>query len=430
MAVSWPLKVSPNGRYLVDQAGVTFLICGDVAWNLEAELNLTDADTYLADRQGRGFNAVLFQGMEHFFSDNTPKWANYNGDLPFDSGNDFTLPNAKYWNHIEAIMEAAKARDMAVFFWPAYTGFAATTEGWYDVMASLGAAKMRTYGRWIGERFKNQSNLVYVLDGDRQPANKELIRQLAYGIVEKDTTAPKLMSSHLDRGTHSLDFWPSEFVTLNAVYTTNGVPVYQETREQYQLSRHVPNFFVEGYYEGDSHAISALELRKQIHLPLVSGACGAFFGNDTVWRFQGSYSSSFNSTGAQHAARAWTFWKQLYSVARPDLLTPDFDHSVVTAGYGTDGGSDYAPALWRSNGGRLVCYIPTSRNVTVNMSKIRGGASGSPAGLGNCFWEWVDPTNGASSGVQTIAASGSNTFTGPGNNAAGDGDWLLNISGG
>ena len=54
------LGVSGNGHYLVEAAnGKPFFLLADTAWNLDA---LTDAeiDRYLIDRDGHGFNAVMF----------------------------------------------------------------------------------------------------------------------------------------------------------------------------------------------------------------------------------------------------------------------------------------------------------------------------------------------------------------------------------
>ena len=55
------LKVSGNGRYLVDQTGAPFLIVGDSPWSLIVQVNETDRETYLADRQTRGFNSLITQ---------------------------------------------------------------------------------------------------------------------------------------------------------------------------------------------------------------------------------------------------------------------------------------------------------------------------------------------------------------------------------
>ena len=50
--------MSANGRYLVDQNNVPFLMTGDSPQAIIADLSLTEAATYLADRKARGFNTL------------------------------------------------------------------------------------------------------------------------------------------------------------------------------------------------------------------------------------------------------------------------------------------------------------------------------------------------------------------------------------
>src|SRR5437879_11712640 len=55
---AYPLKISANGRYLVDQNAKPFRIQGDYAQSLIANLTYAEADKYLSDRQKQGFNIV------------------------------------------------------------------------------------------------------------------------------------------------------------------------------------------------------------------------------------------------------------------------------------------------------------------------------------------------------------------------------------
>ena len=102
---------------------------------------------------------------------------------------------------------------------------------------------------------------------------------------------------------------------------------------------------------------------------------------------------------------------------------PDHDHSVVTAGYGTDGNNDFATGVWRSNRNRILYYFPAigGGTMTVDMSKLRGA---------NANTSWFDPTTGSETTIGQFASSGSRVFTGPGNNAGGDTDWIFSAAGG
>src|SRR5262245_29427641 len=52
------LKVSPSGRYFVDQDGKPFFYLGDTCWLLFQRLNRQELDDYLKDRAGKGFTVI------------------------------------------------------------------------------------------------------------------------------------------------------------------------------------------------------------------------------------------------------------------------------------------------------------------------------------------------------------------------------------
>ena len=64
----FPLSVGPGERYLVDAAGRPFLIHGDTAWSLIAQLTREDVELYLDDRRARGFNTILVNLIESRFA--------------------------------------------------------------------------------------------------------------------------------------------------------------------------------------------------------------------------------------------------------------------------------------------------------------------------------------------------------------------------
>ena len=79
-AVSFPLRVSADQRHLEDQAGRPFMVVGDTAWSLVAQLSADDIERYLDDRARRGFNAVIVNLIEHKFASRAP--ANRHGVMP------------------------------------------------------------------------------------------------------------------------------------------------------------------------------------------------------------------------------------------------------------------------------------------------------------------------------------------------------------
>ena len=67
-AASFPVRLSPNGRYLVEAGGAPFLIHGDAAWSFVVQLTKEDADIYFEDRKQKGVNAVIANLIESFYS--------------------------------------------------------------------------------------------------------------------------------------------------------------------------------------------------------------------------------------------------------------------------------------------------------------------------------------------------------------------------
>ena len=77
----FPLRVEPGRRYLVTADGHPYLLTGDAAWSLIAQLREADIDRYLDDRKSRRFNTILVNLLEARYASNAP--ANIYGERPF-----------------------------------------------------------------------------------------------------------------------------------------------------------------------------------------------------------------------------------------------------------------------------------------------------------------------------------------------------------
>jgi len=107
----YPLKVSANSRYLVDQRNAPFLIVGDVPQPIVTMASTVDAASYFDDRQARGFNAmwidVLVAGPYYYYCPDDG--STYGGIRPFtgyvpggtDTAHyDLTKPNEAYFARV------------------------------------------------------------------------------------------------------------------------------------------------------------------------------------------------------------------------------------------------------------------------------------------------------------------------------------------
>lgn len=422
-AVVFPLRVVAGKRYLVDANGTPYLLHGDTGWSLIADLSLADAEVYLEDRRQRGFNAVLVNLLEHKFATNAPR--NFNGDPPFTTPGDYATPNEAYFAHVDAVIAKAAAKGILLLLTPSYLGFDGGDEGWYQEMVANGTAKLRAYGRYLGQRYAGNSNILWVNGGDYNPPDKSLTRAIALGIAE---TAPNaLQTAHGAPETAALEYWSGEsWLKLDNLYTRD--PVYQAALTEYGRPEQMPFVLIEGRYENDALPEgTAQRMRVQAYQALLSGASGQVFGNNPIWHFDGP---GLSPTGTPATWEGWlgspgavsmTAVHGLFAPRAWWTLVPDLNNSFLTAGLGTPD-LDRAVAAKAGNGSFAVVYVPTARTVTIDLAKLAGP---------RVTARWYDPANGAFASIAESPFSlASNpqlqAFTPPGANSSGsDSDWAL-----
>jgi hypothetical protein len=412
-APNYPLKLSSNGLYLVDQANQPFFMNGDSAWSLISQLSQADADTYLSDRARKGFNLVLVNLIEHKFSANAP--ANLAGQVPFATAGNFSAPIEAYFAHADWVINKAAEKGIVVLLAPIYLGYACGDEGWCDDVKSSSLATMRSYGRYVGNRYKKFPNIIWLIGGDADPVANGVaakLREFVAGVQEVDTG--HLITAHNARGQAAMDIWATDsWLDINNIYTSGNE--YQAALTQYNRAGAKPFFLLESNYENQA-GITSLNLRQQAYWSVLSGGIvGHIFGNCPMWHFNAPSTSSFctgstwqsqlNSTGSttlSHVGR-------LFRSRAFYLLVPDQAHSVLTAGF--QSGTSYAAAARASDGSSVIAYIPTSRTVTINLTQIAGASARA--------W-WFNPRTAAATLINTYPTSGTMSFTPPDSS-----DWVL-----
>ena len=174
--VELPLEVGEDRRHLTDQNGKPVLIVGDTAWSLIADLTEADATFYLDDRQRRGFNALIVNLIELKFSTDPPRTRT--GVEPFRNPGDFSTPNPAYFDYAHRLIAAANRRGIIVWLCPAYLGWGGSDEGFFRQIQAGGKANLQAYGRFVGRRFKDLPNIVWMVGGDyAMPAEPPLDRR-------------------------------------------------------------------------------------------------------------------------------------------------------------------------------------------------------------------------------------------------------------
>ena len=165
----FPLQVTPDARHLADRSGTPFLLVGDTAWSLIAQLNDADIQRYLDDRVHRGFNAIIVNLIEHKFASHAPN--NLAGVSPFLAPGDFAHPNPAYFDYAHAAVAEANRRGIAVFLCAAYLGWDGGDEGFFKDIKAAGPAALRQY-RTLRRRAFQGSAEHRVDDGRRFRATR------------------------------------------------------------------------------------------------------------------------------------------------------------------------------------------------------------------------------------------------------------------
>ena len=414
---SFPLKLSSNKRYLVDQQNVPFLINQASSWGLIQSLSEADAAGYLDALKQRGFNTVMVS-IVSYDTRMAGKPPNWQGTSPFKVQWDYSTYDEAYFAHADRVIDLAKDRGMLVTLVPSYLGYASEpNQGWFDELlgANNSVAKSLAYGRFLGQRYKNFGNIIWVAGGDNTPAaGSELenrLKAIIDGIRENDS---HLWTAHWDSVGHGNGVASTEnptfasYMSLNGYYAYDYNLTYQRDLGFYNRTPAMMMFHLDQSYEGEAGGTPDNIRRKAYDVMLMGGAGSSFCAGQNWWGFL-NWKTSMDTPGTQQT----TLWYRLFASRHWYELVPDQDHTAVTAGLGEWGSLDYVAAARTASGSTLMAFLPSSRKVTVDMTKLSGAQAKA--------W-WYNPSNGQSTSLGTFPTTGTKDFTPPS-----AGDWLLVI---
>jgi hypothetical protein len=414
---AFPLKPSENNRYLVDQNNVPFLMLGDAPQAMVGNLSVAQAKFFIENRAKYGINALWVNLLCDSYTACNADGTTFDGVAPFTTPGDLSTPNPAYFDRAAKMLKAAEAKGMVVLLDPIETG------GWLGVLDDNGTTKARKYGEFLGKRFRDSPNIVWMSGNDfqswRDDNQNALVLAVAKGIRAKD-------SNHIH--TIELDYYVSASLDdrkwrpvlgLDAVYTYR--PTYAKELSEYKRADFRPTFLVEANYEfehnGGTDGGTTQNLRRQEWWTAFSGTTGQLYGSAYSWRLQNDWADNLDTIGI----RQFSYVKQLLGPVPWWNLVPDRQHEVLIKGYGKFSKDDpipddtYATAAAAPDGTLVMAYLPTIRTVTIDMTKLSRPATAI----------WFDPTNQSEIALGTFDNTGTQDFTPPGNNHDGDGDWVF-----
>jgi hypothetical protein len=411
--VEFPLRISTNHRYLVDQRGQAFLINQASSWGLVQSLSTEDAGAYLDLLAQRGFNAVMVSVISNDkrMAGDPPAWQ---GIEPFLSQWDFSTPNPAYFAHADAVIRLAQQHSMLVELVPCYLGFASDpTQGWADELVDSGnnLDTSRAYGRFLGDRYKSFDNIVWVAGGDNlPPAGSELeqrLKAIVEGIRERDPA--HLWTAHWSSGDTGV--MASEnpafasMMDLNGYYAFDYDLTYERDLDTYASQPTKPLFHLDMSYETEEGGTPS-NIRRKAYDALLSGAAGSSFNAGPDWYLFHNW-KNMDTQGT----RETKYWYQLFTSRPWQNLVPDRDHRVLVSGYGEYGTVDYVSAARTEQADLLIAYLPNGGEVTVDLSALQAERTHS---------YWYDPTQGTARDLGRADARGEQQFRAPSS-----GSWVL-----
>jgi len=420
-APGFPLKVAPSRRHLIDQNGKPFLIAGESPQALMVKVSTADAQMFFANRRSHGFNAVWINLLCRKGTGGRADGSTYDGIKPFKNADDLSAPNEEYFARCDRMIELAAADELLVILDPC------ETIDHLKLMVANGPEKCRAFGRYLGERYKKLDNILWMSGNDFQSwkdeKNDSAVLAVAQGIKEKDPRHLHTIElDYLVSGSVDDARW-KPVIDLSAAYTY--YPPYAQVQKDYNHVEPIPVFMVESDYEFERDSTPAI-LRRQEYWSILAGACGQLYGNGYTWPFKDGWKEQLDTPGANQMRHV----KSLFEPRAWHELIPDQKHEVLTDGYGTFDAtttpgnryvmtSDYATTAATSDGKLVIAYLPSLRTVPLDMSGLSAASTA----------RWYDPSRGTYTQItgSPLANRGRRQFAPPGNNADGDGDWLLVI---
>lgn len=415
--------ISADKHYLL-KAGKPFFWMGDTAWELFHRLNRKDADHYLQHRSAQGFTVIQAVVLAEFDGLNTP---NVYGEKPLIN-NDPEKPNEKYFEHVDYIINQAAFYNLNIALLPTWADKVYKNK-WGIGPEIFNERNAAAYVTWLANRYKDKTNIIWILGGDRNPRDEHDIaiwRVMGKAIMQA-TDNKAIITYHCQPNEQGSAEWfrNEDWFMFNMFQNGHcrDVANYDKILNSYNSKPTRPVIDGEPLYEDhpvcfnmqDLGTSSAYDVRKYAYLDLFAGAFGHTYGCHDIWQMYAPGREPVNGphyywTAAMDLPGATQMKYVRKLLESHPLLDRVPDQSVIVENSYTPmqriqatRGSDY-----------LFVYTAEGKPFTVIMGKIKGVELKA---------YWYDPRTGKVTDAGTAANSGKRVFTPPGSGYGND--WVL-----
>jgi hypothetical protein len=423
------LRVSDNKRFLVTEDGKPFFWLGDTAWELFHRLTREEAEKYLRDRASKKFNVIQAVVLAEMDGLHTP---NAYQEVPLDN-DDPASPREEYFRHVDFVIDKAKELGLYIGLLPTW-GDKVFKDRWGIGPEIFNDGNARAYGKWIGNRYKDRKNIIWILGGDRNPRHEQdvnLWRAMADGIAEGTGGNDKaLMTFHpqpndlADAGSAKW-FHNDAWLDFNMFQTGHCREnnVWERLQVAYKLSPLKPVLDGETLYEDhpvcfnakDLGTSSAYDIRKHAYFDVFAGAFGHTYGCHDIWQMYAPHREPVNGPHFPwYVAIDLPGATQMQHLRNLIESRPMMDRIPAQSVLGDTGGNNDHIQATRGKD-YIFIYTAQGNKITVDPAPITGK---------ECIATWYDPRNGTFQASEKFTKA-KKTFTAP---TGGYGqDWVLII---
>jgi len=382
----YPVKVSENGRYVVDQDGNPVFWLGTTQWQIFREYTLDEARTTLRRVKANGFAFV--QAMLMGVGDGTHP--NVYGEKPWIN-NDPLTPNEAYFRNVDSVIQAARENNV-VFSVTLYH---------QRYRKYITVKNARAWARWLAQRYKRVPNIVWSMTPEARQEFVPVLRELAAGLKEGDG-GYHLITFKPDPAPYSSSFIHDEaWLDFNSMQTWNSVQlIYPMVTKDYNLKPVKPVLMAEGAYEQGSEYgfdVTPLWIRRQAYYSYLAGGHHTYGHNDS-WRVLPTWKKALDAPGAVQMG----ILKRIF-LDREEWWNLVPDQSIFASG-GNTGGRVLNLAARHKDGKWVMVYLGSKSAFSINMNKIATARV-------SAFW--IDPKTGDSVPIGTFSNVGVQSFSTP-----------------
>ncbi len=424
------LKVSENNKYLLN-GDTPFFWLADTAWLLMQQCSLEDAFIYLKNRKEKGYNVILTTLVHSLPGENSSSLAKVKRDVHSE----------EYWAHCDAVVKMAE--DLGL-----YMGLLPT---WGSIVKGnfLNMDNVNKYGDFLGNRFKDNPNIVWVLGGDirgTEGCGLELYPKLAE--ILRGHTPNNLITFHpFGRTSSSLWFHDQDWLDFN-MFQSGHRRYNQASLGAWDDNAHKEEFFGEdnwkyvdrdlGYqkikptvdgepsYEQIPQGLhdpkepywQACDARRYAYWSVFQGAMGHTYGNNAIMQFNicndnGNYGVKDHWKVAMHheGSSQMRILKEL-------MLSVDYQNGKASDELLISGQKEkYDRVSVFAGKDFIVCYSYEGEEFELDLTKYIGQ---------KLFAYWVDPAIGSYSFIEEVTDLETLKLS-PNKKFVGQNDWVLII---